>query len=301
MKKRIAFAVLCFVLTALLCSCEKSAPVTVNSQKIGSGIYAYFVDRAAAENPDASDAEKQSAAEASLLHYVAVNSEFQNRGLSLDAADKNSVAKSVDSYWHTFSQYYEKLGVTRQDIYKIELNKAYEQALMLNYYSSDGDKPVSDEDLKQYFSDNFVAFRTVTGFLTTVDENNEAVKMTEEQKQALINSFNSVASDVNDSGAALLTASSVLQNITATEDIIVISKDNSYPEGFYDKIRELENGKAAAFVIGDYIFCAQRYEILSDEYGLFAKYRTDCLSALKGEEFSAVIEQWAKAYCVESK
>lgn len=301
MKKRIAIAALCFVLTALLCSCEKYAPVTVNSQKIGKGVYAYMVDRAAAENPDASDSEKQSAADRSLLRYVAVNSEFQARGLSLDAAEKNSVAESIDSYWHTFSQYYEKLGVTRQDIYKIELNKAYELKLMINYYSDGGDKPVSDESLKQYFSDNFVAFRTVTGFLTTVDENNEAVKMTDEQKQALINSFGSVASDVNDSGAALLTASSQLQNVTATEDIMVISKDNSYPDGFYDKIRELENGKAAAFVIGDYIFCAQRYEILSDEYGLFAKYRTDCFKALKGEEFSSVIDSWTKAYSVERK
>ena len=170
---------------------------------------------------------------------------------------------------------------------------------MLNYYSENGDKPISDETLKQYFSDNFVAFRTVTGFLTTVDDNNEAVKMTEEQKQPIINSFNSVATDINENDAELLTSGSELQNVTVTEDIVVISKQNTYPEGFYDKIREIENGKAAAFVIGDYIFCAERYEILSDEYGLFAKYRTDCLSALKGEEFSDVVDSWTKAYSVD--
>ncbi len=302
MKKRIAVAALCFVLTALLCSCvPKYAPVTVSSQKIGYGVYAYCVNRAEAENLEADAATRTAAAESKLREYVAVNTEFANRGLKLDAADKISVADRVDSVWHTFSEYYEGIGITRQDIYKIELNRAYRQALMLNYYSDKGESPVSDETLKQYFSDNFVAFRTVTGFLTTVDEDNNAVSMTAEQKQAMINSFNSVASDVNNNGAALLTAGAELQNVTVTEDIIVISKENPYPDGFYEKIKELENGKASAFVIGDYIFCAERYEILSDENNLFTKYRTNCLSALKGAEFDKVVEGWAQGFTLEHK
>lgn len=300
MKKRIAVAALCFVLTALLlCSCAKTASVTVNSQKIDAGVYAYFTDRAKAENADKSAAEQTEIAKQKLCRYVAINTEFANRGLSLDPGDKNTVAETVDSYWHTFGNYFEGVGVTRQDIYKIELNKAYEKALMLSYYSKDGDKPVSDETLKQYFSDNFVAFRAVTGFLTTVDDDNNAVSMTDAQKQPIINSFNSVAADINEHGAALLTASSDLQDVSVTEDIVVVSKNNAYPEGFYDKIREIETGKAAAFVIGDYIFCAERYEILSDEYSLFSKYRTDCLSALKGEEFSGVVDNWTKAFNVD--
>lgn len=301
MKKRIAVVALCFVLTALLCACTNYAPVSVNRQRVSKGIYAYFTDRAKAENPDADEKTVLSAAQDKLRRYVAVNSEFAAEGLKLDASDKKSLADSVDAYWHLYSDYYTKLGVTRQDYYNSQLSLAYEKALLVNYYSADGKKPVSDDELKTYFSENFVAFRTVTGFLTTVDEDNNAVSMSEAQKQSITDTFNSIAADVNENGTALLDASAQLQNVTLTEDIVVISATNGYPDGFYEKLKGTESGKASAFVIGDYIFCAQRYEILSDEYGLFPKYRTDCLRALKGEEFDSVVESWASAYNVESK
>lgn len=299
MKKRIAVIALCFVLTALLCSCGSYAPVKVNSQRISKGVYAYFTDRAEAEKAEGDSASVTDIADAKLSRYIAVNSRFAESGLSLDAADKKSVSETVDSQWHLYSAYYTGKGVSRQDLYKIELSKAYEKTLMLGYYSADGEKPISEEELKNYFSENFVAFRTVTGFLTTLDENNNAVSMNEQQRQQIAGSFESATNDINENSVSLVDASADMQDVTVTEDIVVISKDNSYPEGFYDKIRELESGRAAAFAIGDYIFCAQRYELLSEEYNLFQKYRTDCLQALKGEEFDSVVGSWAEAYRVE--
>ena len=292
MKKRITVVALCFVLTALLCACTRSAPVKVNGQKISRGVYGYFADIAGKE-------DSGKTAEDLLKRYIAVNSRFGEAGLVLDASEKKNLADTVDSYWHLYSAYYKALDVTRQDYYNIELSKAYEKKLLLNYYSADGEKPVSDEELKTYFSENFVAFRTVTGFLTTVDENNNSVSMSQQQKQSIINTFNTIANDINENGTALLDASAQLQDVTMTEDIVVISSSNGYPEGFYDKVKELENGKSAAFVIGDYVFCVQRYEILSEQYGLFSKYRADCLKALKGEEFDSVVDGWAGAYQVE--
>ena len=36
---------------------------------------------------------------------------------------------------------------------------------MADYYSENGDEPVTDDELRSYFSENFIAFKAVTGYL----------------------------------------------------------------------------------------------------------------------------------------
>ncbi len=297
MKKRITALLLALAVFLSLCSCGKNSSVSVNGTKIGSGIYKYFLDRAENENPDADKSVQNAAAMEKISEYVAVNSEFAGRNIILGVSEKAELSDTVNSYWRLFSSYYEGIGVSKQDLYEIELSKVYREKLLENYYSADGDNPVTDDELKAYFSNNFIAFRAVTGFLTTVDSENKTVSLSDADRQATVDIFNNMANEINGGISDFDKVSGYAHNVVVTSETVVIGRDNtSYPEGFFDNVTDIGAGQSASFVIGDYIFAVQRYDINSEELNLFETYRTDCLKSLKGEDFDAVVADWAKAY-----
>ncbi len=297
MKKRITALILSAILLLTLCSCGKNAKVRVNSAKIGKGIYAYFTDLAERQAPESGDTDVTGLANNMLVRYVAVNSEFANRGLDLTLEEKSTLSSTVNSYWHLFSKYYEGIGVSKNDLYKIEESKCFETRLMEVYYSENGDSPVSDSELKEYFNNNFVAFRSATGFLTTVDENNNTVSLSDSDRQKTAEVFSRMANEINEGVASVDDASSYAENVAVTDSVIVIDKSSTrYPDGFFDNVKNIEVGSTASFTVGDYIFTVTRSDITADE--LFEEYRRDCLKALKGEEFETVVESWMTAYSV---
>ena len=300
MKNRIIPILLILSIILSFCSCSKNAPVTVNGTKIGKGIYTYFLDCAENENPNMSESEIKDAAYDLIAHYVAVNSEFNSRQLTLSVAEKNEVSESVNVYWQYFSEYYEGIGVSKQDYYNIKLNESYRERLMEYYYSDDGDAPVSEKELKEYFNKNFVAFRSVTGFLTTVDGDNNTVSLPKAERKKITETFDKMAAEINEGKASLEVVASYDENTIITNETVVIGKDSTdYPEGFFENVMKLGNDKAGSFVIGDYIFAVQRNDINSQELDLFSKYKSDCLKALKGEEFNSLVDYWSRYYLVE--
>ena len=71
------------IMLLTLCSCGKNASVRVNSAKIGKGVYAYFTDLAKRECEKSGETDVTALANKMLIRYVAVNSEFANRGIDL--------------------------------------------------------------------------------------------------------------------------------------------------------------------------------------------------------------------------
>lgn len=300
MKNRVISLLLVSVMLLSFCSCTRKAPVTVNGTKLDKGIYTYFVDLAKSEEPSASENKQKELAYQKISQYVAINSEFQNKNLTLSVAQKTQLSEDVNTYWQYFSSYYEALGVTKQDYYKIKTSEYYRESLMSFYYSKDGESPVTDKELKSYFSENFVAFRAVTGFLTTVDSKNNTVSLNKKERAKAIEAFSKMADDINEGTAGIELAASYYENSIITNETVVIGKSSTdYPDGFFEQAMKIKNDKAGSFVIGDYVFAVQRNDINSEDLNLFVKYKADCLKALKGEEFDRVVEYWSKYYIVE--
>lgn len=297
---------LCAATAVMLClsilflpACSNRSAVQVNGTPIDQGIVLYFTDEARKEAPDADETALLEAANRKIAEYVAVNSVFADRALTLTTAEKAEISQTVNALWRLFGNYYTALGVSKQDLQKIETSKAYKDAVMVDYYAADGDEPVSEETLKNYFNENYIAFKSITGFLTTADNDGNAVALSAAEKAALTASFEKMAANIN-GGSSVEEQASTVENTTANTDTVVISRSNtSYPSDFFAQVAAIENGSAKAFVTGDYIFVIQREDITDAERNLFASYRTDCLKTLKGEAFEAVLDAWIGAYTVE--
>lgn len=294
---------ICVLLAMLLCLCTFSAcgnraAVYVNGTPIKDGVYAYFTDEAQKDLPEGSAEEQHAAANQKIVEYVAVNSAFAERGLALSTAEKAAVSQSVNALWRLFGTYYTELGVTKQDLLLIETSKAYKDAVMADYYAPDGDEPVAEETLQTYFNENYVAFKSITGFLTTVDDGGNAVALSDTEKQKIVSAFTKTADAINN-GSSVEEQANAMENTTANTETVVVHRNNpNYPDGFFAQVAAVENGKVQTFTVGDYIFLVQREDLADEERNLFATYRTDCLHTLKGEAFDSVLAKWAEAYSV---
>lgn len=294
MKKAVSL-ILVAVLAFGLASC--SAPkIKVNGTKIDNEIYTYFEARAD-KNEDGEANEDAVLKE--ISRYTAVNSEFANRGLVLDSSIKSDVSAHVNDLWHLYGSYYEKNGVSKQTIYKIELSNAFYDALLADYYAKDGDKPVDEAEIKEYFSNNYAAIRFVTGYLFNVDDNGATAAMTDAEKTKLTNSFKSAAEMIADGTSLEEAVGSLGENTEVRDTVVNAFSDSTFPDGFWSAVKDIEKDKTEVITVSDYIFLVNRVDIFSDEYGYYSTYRTDCLKQMKGEEFSTVVDTWAENYKAE--
>lgn len=291
MKKVISLLLAILTLTLVLTSCSGPAKVKVNGVKIDNEIYTYFENTLPKdENGEASEDAIKNA----ISRYVTINSEFQNRGLSIDSEVKGALSTSVNNLWHLYGSYYNEIGVSKQTIYKIELSKEYESALLADYC-----KNVSDEDIKAYFKENYIAIRFVTGYLFNVNDTGTSVAMTNEQKNSVIASYKSVVELIN-SGTLIEEAVVSLGEDTEVHSTLINAfSDGTFPQGFFTEVKKIEAGKTATITIDDYIFLVQRIDVFDKTYGYYENNRTACLKAMKGDEFSKVIDNWSKNYIAE--
>ena len=296
MKKVTSLFLVISLIVVAFASCSGPAKIKVNGTKIDNEVYKYFED--CVEDSLSKD-EKKNAIEQSISRYVTVNSEFENRGLSLSGSQKTQLSTTVNNLWHLYGTYYDSIGVSKQTLYKIEASKVYERALLIYYYGENGVSPVAEDQIKAYFNENYVAVRMVTGYLFNIDENGANVPMSDEQKNNTVNSFNSIATMVNN-GTTLEEAVSSLGSGTEIRDsLIFVNESASLPEGFFSAAKTVEANKAAAISLGDYIFLVQRIDVFNEEYGYYSTYRADCLEKMKGEEFAKIVDKWAENYIAQ--
>jgi len=293
--KKIISLLLCVAIVLSFASCTISK-VKVNGVKVDNEIYKYYENTLPKDdNGEVSEDAVQKAIE----RYVAINSEFANKKLKLSYNQKSTLSTTVNNLWHMYGNYYNEIGVSKQTIYKIESSKEYKNTLMTEYYGENGEAPLSEDSVKEFFKGNYAGIRFVTGYLFNIDENSATVPMTDEQKSNMVNTYTSVATMVNEGTAIEEAVGSLGENIEVHNTVVNAFSNSTFPEGFWEKVNEIEEGKATAISLGDYVFLVQRVDVFSEEYGYYTSYRTDCLEKMKGEEFSAVVDKWAENYKAE--
>lgn len=285
MKKVISLFLVVVICILSFASCSGPAKVKVNGTKIDNEVYAYFEDLY-----DGNGLEVEKA----ISRYVTINSEFYNRNLSLTPAQKSELSSKVDDLWHLYGLHYQKTGITKQTLYKIETSKLYEDVLLDYYYGQGGVKPVSEEELKKYFKSHFIAISYATEYLFNIDETGATVPMTDNEKATIINGFGKAEGLVN-TGTPIEGATDKEVHNT----LINSSYDGSFPSGFYKEVANVKVGSASTVVLDDYAFLVQRIDVFDKTYNYYDSYRTQCLRELKGDAFDKMVDQWSQSYKVE--
>ena len=284
MKKVLSLFLVVVIFVLSFSSCSQIAKVKVNGTKIDNEVYYYFKDL---------HKGNKALIDKAISRYVAINSEFSARKLSLSPAKKTELSQRVNDLWHLYGAHYTDLKISKQTIYKIETSKTYEDVLLEYFYGANGVYPVSEDVIKKYFEEHYIAIHFATEYLFNIDETGATVPMTDAEQSAIISAFNH--------SVDLITTGSTIETATDREvhDTIINSfYDGSFPSGFYKEVSNLEPNAAATIILGDYVFLVQRIDVFDETYNYYESYRTQCLRNLKGSDFNAMVEQWSQNYKV---
>ncbi|MBR1593053.1 MAG: hypothetical protein IJ666_08635 [Ruminococcus sp.] len=102
--------------------------------------------------------------------YAAIRQEFERLGLELTSEDLDQIDLMAEYYFSADSRYSEN-GITEDTIRDIAASTLEEQAVFEHYYGLGGEKSCTEDELKDYFDENFARVKYFTISMTD-DEGN---------------------------------------------------------------------------------------------------------------------------------
>lgn len=299
MKKTALALVLILLLGLCSCSSGENYPITVSGTGINEEIFRYFTDTAMSDNPEADKDEIIEIVTEKCIRYVALNTTFEILKLSLSPAEEYAVSEKVNALWDVFGTYYENEGISKETFYKIHMNEAYTEKLRLFYFDKDGVTPFPEEELKSYFSENYVAFKLIKGYLYTSDVYGNMVEYTPEEQNIIYERYEHAVEQIKKGTsieimyASLAETDQIIEQDLNTQ--VITQGDLHYPAGFYEAVLGIEEGEAGVCLFDDYIYLLSRIELFGTDE-LFEKYRYECLGILTEEPLQQEINVICNEY-----
>lgn len=315
MKKRLLFAPLLFALVFVFafsgCTSYRDCPLEIDGAYIPPGVYCYYLDLVLS-SPKKYGAKKDdresvmSAAETLCKNYVAAQSYALQNKITLEQDLKSEASSEADGKKALFGAYYQKIGVSKADLYKVCLSEKYKKEIVRRYFGAGGKKEVSTDKLKEKFVELYVGFKAIEAPLTKVNTKGETGPLSSREKADLEEEFEKMAKRLN-SGADIDSVNESYckkMNLVATQklEINVISKSSSlYDEDFFEKIEAVPHGSAAVIESGSWLYLVERFTIATNDDDAFEQYRSEVLESLKMPWVEKTIASAASKYNVTTR
>ncbi len=315
MKKVISILLIALIILTAFAGCgsDLKYAVSVNDVGVTDGVYTYYMDYVLTHRSEFSledeclEGDVRDAVTQLIKKYVAVNSLWAELETNMTYDLRDDAAAETDERWDLFGKYYESIGVTKQDLYKIVKSETYKTALTNYYYGESSEiHPVKTATLKAAFSKKYVGVKIIAASLTTVDALGGTVKLSGTALTSIERYFESMQTKAN-SGAdidELYSQYNASNDLIGTDglDIYIFTKDNTqYGTDFFAKVSKLKNNKATVIENDDTIYLVYRVDISSDDYEYFMTYKNDVLLELYQSKIDALIDERGKDYEVEEK
>ena len=293
--KAISFILILTVIFSFTgCFGGKKTALVISGTNIDSEIYDYYLDKVTAKpndyglNQNPPKDEAREAAIKQCIRYLAINTDFHERGLSLTSAEKVVVADNVNNYQIRFGSHYKKIGVSRETLTKIFTCEAYESAIFNSVYDKGVNDKKAEAEIKSYFNLNYIAFQNICAYFTGSDGS----KISPVEKEAIINSFRKISSaSGTDSGKFAQECTNA--GYTASEVIIIKKNSDGYPEGFFEKVSAQAKSTVSTYVYDECVFNIRAESLEELGEGVYANYRSACIKDM----YKANWEQYVADYC----
>lgn len=304
LKKTSAALLIAALLCVMLCSCigRQRVALVISGAEIKEEVFTCFLDKVVAgpaeygltrESP--TDDFAKSAQEL-CMRYVAANTRFEKSGLYLTAAEKTAISQSVNNLWIRYENHYNKIGVSRQTLNKIETAKAYEEKLFSHSYDKEVGSAAAESEITSYYYQNYIVFRAVCVYYTAHDG---VTPMTGLQKTELTENLNRLVNQYN--AKKDFDEAATEFGYTASASSLLKRGSSGYPEGFFDEVAAIEDGAAAVLIYNDCAFVVLRESLKEKGEEYYSIYRGDCLKELYAPIAEQDIAAEIGGYTIERK
>ncbi len=298
MKKFISLILCAAICLLVLCSCSanKQTVISIGQAEVNSEIFAYFFSdvysKAESSGADlmATD-ELTEAAVDRCREYVAATTLFNKLQLSLSADSKKSISTSTEAEWKLYGGYYTDAGISKQTVAKIIEVEEYRKQLLLYYFGEGSEYEVLEDEIEYYFDRTYVAFKAINGYFTTVNEDGDTVPISDSEIIALKASFEEKRNRLN-AGAEF----SEVNDGNDVDSTFIAVSNSAYPNGFLEKVAELEYDTPTIIETDEYIFLVERLDAKKGADNYYATYRTSYIEALRGEMLTDMLVATGEEY-----
>lgn len=260
-----------------------------------------------------------------MREYAAVEKKFDELGLAFENNEEEKLNIVIDQMWDYFSEYYEKLGISRQSYYDIGLNSEKRTAIFNYYYGEGGEKAVPDDEVISYLKENKARIKYFTiplkdgeGNLLKSDGKAELKTMVEgyiERIESGEATFETIQKEYDKYYDNLIKAASgtdeenddtAEQTETEEDDAdaepnygTVISNDSTYLSAkLVDKTFSMSAaGETGYTLIEDddkEVYYLVQVMKLFDDPDYLENNRNNTIHTLKDEEFTAEVKSWTE-------
>ncbi|MBQ2841637.1 MAG: hypothetical protein IJE72_01220 [Clostridia bacterium] len=304
MKKFVAAALAVFMFFSFCaCTANKKTVLTISGTEIDNEIFTYYLDKVInrptdyglTDNPVNKDIKAATIGE--CKKYLAANTEFANAGLSLSSAEKVEISQTVNDFWIRFENHYKEIGVSKQTLTKIFTSNAYNDALFTETYDKGTANASAEKEIQDYFYNNYISFRTVCAYFTAADG---STPMTQIEKNDLLASFENF---VQTSGKDVESFSEAVNNagFPLSNSILLKKGSDGYPDGFFEKVYAQADNTVQLIVYDECVFAVVKENLKEKGEGVYANYRSSCISDLYSAEANRKTEEYISALTVEEK
>ncbi len=296
------FAAVIIIFSLSSCSTQKKTALVIAGTEINSEIFTYYLDKVyqapqdygLAENPP--DKELKQAVINECKKYLAANTSFRDKGLTLTASEKVEISQAVNNYWIRFENHCKKIGVSKQTLTKILTSQAYGDALFAAEYDKGTGDAESEKVLQDYFYENYISFRTVCAYYTAADGS----PMTQLEKTQLLSSIDTLAesagTDVDEFAQAAQSA-----GFSLSGSVLLKKGADTYPHGFYEKVSEQEDNTVQVITYDECVFIVWKENLRDKGDSVYVNYRSACISDLYYEDYQAELNEYLDTLTVEEK
>lgn len=316
MKRILSLFMVLTVIASVFTSCSSAkdkSVLTVNDEAtVDTEIFTYFLNEAYNSGSGYTDEQCIEAATYEGMKYLAVNTQFASSGKTLSADEKAAVSKETNALWRMYGKYLTEIGVSKDAFFRIKQYEYCRENLRLSLYDTNGTQPISENYIKQYFTDNYVGIKYFYEELYTPLTDEQLNNMTENEKLSYEASkknaesrykFISTIADYVNGGVYTIDDAFMAVTGEVSADIsvsatVVGRNDTSFSTEFVDVVFKQSVG--SAFIITNaersYIYFIERVDLLDSEYDFYDSYRERCLAAVSESYFTNEISSWVKAY-----
>ncbi|MCH5192848.1 MAG: hypothetical protein J1F11_02730 [Oscillospiraceae bacterium] len=159
--------------------------------------------------------------EKDMREYAAVESKFDELGIVFQNNEAERATLNADQWWEYLGDYYENLGVSKQSFLDTSLNSTKRSAIFDYYYGENGEKAVSDDEIKDYLKENYARIKYIRmelkdgeGNILKTDGKAEIKEMAEGyiERAKGGESFEKISDEYDDYYAALVEAAAAAEN-----------------------------------------------------------------------------------------
>lgn len=263
------------------------------------------------------------------MTYLFVEETFKELGLTLTAEDEAEVDKIIQQDWVSFyghdrfNTIRQTLGMSYDEFRDLLAVNIKSERIVDYYYGKGGPQEITDEEMKDYYINNYVRFKYIVFMTKDSDGNKYGTEKMDEVKarrDAALDELKNGASfedvlvkysedytDITDESLSVSDRESLeKQNETMLKEGLIINEAGVFSEelatyynitvdeDIVDEVFAMKDGEYQAITIDDSIWIVKRYDV-NEEESYFEGVRSLVYKALYGEDLSSKHTAWRQA------